>query len=151
MRKVQSYRLDAFDAGEAGPIACIEEGRVRRFRAWPEGQALGLTALGIDAQHWPRVALLTSHAGAEGALVDALVAAGMHGLVVAGCGNGNVHAALEVALQQALAAGVAVLRVSRCAYGGVVGADSSALPAAPGLNGPQARVELMLRLMPKPA
>jgi L-asparaginase len=151
VRKLQSYRLDAFDAGEAGPVACIEEGLVRRFRAWPEGQALGLAALGADALHWPRVALLTSHAGAEGVLVEALVAAGMRGLVVAGCGNGNVHAALEAALQQALAAGVAVLRVSRCAYGGVVGADASGLPAAPALTGPQARIELMLRLMAEPA
>src|SRR6185295_12573140 len=39
VRKVHSYRIDAFDSGDAGPVAAIEEGQVRVFRAWPRGAA----------------------------------------------------------------------------------------------------------------
>jgi L-asparaginase len=145
VRKVHSYRLDAFDAGDAGPIAVVEEGRVRRFRDWPTGQALGLALLDDDAARWPRVAVLTSHAGADGFEVDALVDAGVHGIVVAGTGNGTVHVALEAALRRAAQQGVAVARVSRCAYGGIVGVRDGALPALPALSAPQARIELMLQ------
>jgi L-asparaginase len=150
VRKLHSYRLDAFDAGEAGPIAIIEEGRLRRFRAWPAGQALGLASLVRAPADWPKVAMLTSHAGADGALVQALVDSGVSGIVVAGTGNGTVHTSLEQALWRAAATGVSVVRVSRCAFGGVVGTTGSALPALAALAAPQARIELMLRLMAQP-
>jgi L-asparaginase len=146
VRKVQSYRLDAFDAGEAGPIALLEEGRVRRFRAWPQGQPLGLALL-PDAHRWPWVVLLTSHAGADGAMVEALAEGGVQGIVVAGTGNGSVHEALEAALRRAAGRGIRVVRVSRCAHGGVVGRNASALPALAELGAPQARIELMLDLL----
>ena len=147
VRKVQSYRLDAFEAGEAGPIALVEEGRLRRFRAWPQGQALGLALLRPDAAAWPWVALLTSHAGADGGMVEALAEAGVQGIVVAGTGNGSVHENLEAALQRAAGRGIRVVRVSRCARGGVVGCGGSALPALPELGAAQARIELMLGLL----
>jgi L-asparaginase len=150
VRKLHSYRLDAFDAGDAGPIAVVEEGRLRRFRAWPVGRALGLASLVQAPAHWPKVAVLTSHAGADGAVVQALVDSGVHGIVVAGTGNGTVHTLLEAALLRAAAAGVSVVRVSRCAFGGVIGTSGSALPALSALAAPQARIELMLHLMAQP-
>lgn len=147
VRKLDSYRLDAFDAGEAGPVALLEEGRMRRFRPWPEGRPFGLDALPADAAGWPRVAVLTSHAGADGALVDALVAAGVQGIVVAGSGNGSVHAALDAALRRAMQGGLAVRRSTRCAKGGVVGGTEGDLPSAGALTPVQARIELMLDLL----
>jgi len=150
VRKFHSYRLDAFDAADAGPIAVIGEGQLRRFRDWPTGQALGLDSLARAPAGWPKVAMLTSHAGADGAVVQALVDSGVRGIVVAGTGNGTVHALLETALQRAAGAGVSVMRVSRCAAGAVVGTAGSALPALPALAAPQARIELMLRLMAQP-
>ena len=50
VRKVHPYRIDAFSAGDAGPVGVIEEGRLRRFRAWPQhGAALGVAVLPTDA------------------------------------------------------------------------------------------------------
>jgi L-asparaginase len=154
VRKVHSYRLDAFDSGDAGPLARVEEGRLRRFKAWPEGQALGLDAIAADAARWPWVAVVPSHAGARGEAVDALVAAGVRGLVVACTGNGSLHHALADALARAVAAGVPVRRTSRCAQGVLVeSADISddgaaaALPAAQAATPWQARVDLMLDLL----
>jgi L-asparaginase len=146
--KRHSYRLDAFDSGDAGPIALVREGRVQALREWPRCQALGLDRVASDVTRWPAVEIVASHAGASGLAVDALVAQGVRGLVVAGTGNGSVHAALEASLVDAQAVGVKVLRASRCA-GGVVGDDPSALPSAGALTPAKARVELLLQLMTK--
>jgi L-asparaginase len=148
VRKVHSYRIDAFDSGDAGPVAAIEEGQVRAFRAWPAGEpAVPRAVLDIELQRWPRVEIVLSHAGVGAALVDALIAHGVHGLVVAGTGNGTVHVELEVALRQAQEAGVRVLRSTRCAFGGVVGDGPKALPSAGALTPVKARIELMLELL----
>ncbi len=37
VRKVHTYRLDAFGSGDAGPLGYVEAGRVRQLRAWPPG------------------------------------------------------------------------------------------------------------------
>jgi len=148
VRKVHSYRIDAFDSGDAGPVAAIEEGQVRAFRPWPAGEpAVPRAALDIELLRWPRVEIVLSHAGVGAALVDALIAHGVHGLVVAGTGNGTVHVELEAALRQAQEAGVRVLRSTRCAFGGVVGDDPKALPSAGALTPVKARIELMLELL----
>jgi L-asparaginase len=143
VRKVHTYRPDAFSSGDAGPIAHVEEGRLRRHRDWPRGTPLGLGRIAADPAAWPRVEVVASHAGATGALVRALVAGGVRGLVVAGTGNGSLHRALEEALQLAEAAGVPAWRCTRCATGVVVGSDGPAAALSPW----QARVELMLELL----
>jgi L-asparaginase len=147
LRKVHSYRIDALGAGDAGPLGRIEEGRLRQFRAWPEATGYGLGVVQRDVRDWPRVEIVLSHAGAGPLLVDALCAQPLQGLVVAGTGNGSVHAALEAALRRALAAGVAVRRSSRCAMGVVIGGDADELPSAGELTPVQARIELMLELL----
>lgn len=147
VRKLHSYHLDAFGAGDAGPVAVIDEGQVRRLRDWPLGTALGLAAVATAVETWPRVALICSHAGVDDSLVRAAVAAGYRGLVVEGTGNGTLHQALEPALAEALQAGVQVLRTTRCIAGGVVGAPAGALPSAADLTPAKARVELLLRLL----
>ena len=148
VRKAHSYRVDAFDSGDAGPLAVIEEGHLRLFRPWPRGAvALGQSLIERDPGLWPWVELLTSHAAARGAAVDALVAAGVRGLVVAGTGNGTLHQALQSALLRAQAQGVAVRLATRCAAGPVLGLE---WPAYEGLSAVKARLELTLELL-KPA
>ncbi len=150
LRKVHTYRLDAFGAGDAGWIARVEEGALRRQRPWPEGAALGLARIAADPARWPAVEILTSHAGAGGALVRAAVAAGVRGLVVACTGNGTLHHALEAALREAQAAGVAVRRSSRCLAGAVLAKPGDVFPTAGTLTPVQARVELLLELLASP-
>lgn len=137
LRKADAYRVDAFEGRE---VARIEEGRVRRTGEWPAGTPLGAGVL--DAEPLPRVAWITSHAGFDPALVDAAVAAGFDGLLVAGTGNGTLHADLAAALERARAAGVEVRVTTRCASGRVVGGpDDQATGAA------QARTALWLDLL----
>lgn len=141
LRKVDAYRLDAFDGAE---VARVEEGVVRRTAPWPGGSALGAAVVARPVAQWPRVAWITSHAGSDAALVDGLRAAGFDGLVVAGTGNGTLHHELEAALARAREAGLAVQITTRCASGRVVGPQAA--PDQP-VGPAQARVALLLELL----
>ena len=147
LRKLHGYRVDAFSSGDAGPLALIQEGMVRRWRAWPDSAPAFAAVLDTDPADWPVVDIVTSHGGARGATLDALVAAGARGIVLAGTGNGTVHVTLRAAAQRALQQGVQVMRASRCVAGGVVGEPAGALPSAGDATPAQARVLLLLRLV----
>jgi len=145
VRKTHTYRLDAFGSGDAGPLAMIEAGRLRRFREWPHGTPLGAGL--VRTEHWPRVEIVTSHAGADGSLVDALVAHGVDGVVAAGTGNGSLHHALEASLRRAMTHGVVVRCTTRVPEGRVRLTAADALPVSAAASPQQARVELMLELL----
>lgn len=146
-RKVHPYRLDAFDAGDAGPLAHVEQGGLRVLRGWPPRglEPLGLQVLAADI--WPEVQIVTSHAGADGRLVDLLLDNGVQGLVVACTGNGSIHHDLLAALLRAQRQGVGLLRALRQGSGCIVAGDAVGLPDAGSLTPAQARVELLLRLL----
>lgn len=148
--KQHTYRLDAFTSGDAGPIGYIEEGRLRLLREWPSADPVAARqklAQLAARERWPRVEIILNHAGAGAAIVQALVAQGVDGIVVAGTGNGSVHTDLEQALQQARSSGVKVLRSTRCPQGAVLGRQDDTLPHAGTLSPVKARIALMLELL----
>jgi L-asparaginase len=154
--KVHNYRLDAFDSGDAGALGAMEVGQMRQFRAFPApvrptaARALRLERF-LSAAALPRVALLTSHADADGDGVRAWLAQPserpLRGLVVAGTGNGSVNQLLEAALAEALAGGVRVVRTTRCAWGAVLPRPGQTLPEISGLSPVKARLALALELL----
>jgi len=156
VRKVHTYRLDAFDSGDAGPLAHVEEGALRQLRDWPAvdpGAAASFERMSA-ATNWPRIEILSSHAEARGTLVDALLderrrgaPEPVHGIVLAATGNGTLHHALEAAALRAQADGVAVLRATRCAEGRILSRPGQALRDAGGLTPVKARIALMLELL----
>ena len=147
VRKVHTYRLDAFDSGDAGPIGYVEERQVRLLRSWPQARASRHPALAAlaTAGEWPWVEIVTSHGGASGRLVRCLVADGVRGLVVAGTGNGSIHHVLEEALRAAQEQGVRVVRTTRCAEGVLVG--GGAFDASAATTPAKARIALQLELL----
>ena len=146
--KEHTFRLDAFGSGDAGPIGYVEAGRLRLLREWPaSGDAQRILAAVAKAASWPRVEIVLSHAGAGGALVDALVAQDVQGLVIAGTGNGSIHRDLEAALRKAAAAGVKVVRATRCAQGRILARQDDAFVDSAGLSPVKARIALMLDLL----
>jgi L-asparaginase len=147
VRKAHTYRTDAFSSGDAGPLAYVEEGQLRILRAWPQVEAFGAECLARPPSAWPRVEIVTSHAGCDGRWAGALAALGAQGVVVAGAGNGSVHGQLEAELLKLQAAGIRVLRSTRCADGPVLTTGSDVLPSAGLLTPVKARVELLLQLM----
>ena len=154
VQKVHPYRLDAFDSGEAGPLGVVEEGRVRWLSAQtPEAvQAYPVAGALPGSPDWPRVEIVMSHAGASAHMVRCLCAPvvgvpPLRGLVVATTGNGTVHFALAQALQEAQAAGIRVVRSTRCTQGQIVaGLEGAPLPWTR-WSPVKARIALMLELM----
>src|SRR5262245_4759008 len=64
VRKTHPHKLDAFSSGDVGPLARFEDdGRLRRLRAWPNGDALGIAVLDEEPASWPVVEIVTSHGG----------------------------------------------------------------------------------------
>ena len=160
VRKAHPRRLDAFTSGGGGPLARIVEGRLERTarasqaaeaaaaaQAAEAAPAFGTGRLPAGAGAWPWVETVTSDAGADGRVVDALVGAGVAGIVVAATGNGTVHHRLDAALTAAAARGVAVVRASRCLDGAIVDGDAAATPSAGALTPVKARIELILELL----
>jgi L-asparaginase len=162
VQKVHSYKVDAFSSGDAGPVGVVEEGRVRLYRAWPvyaytqnwplaqvesaQAAIKNIVTAGLPVSDWPRVEIVLSYAGASGLLVDALVAQGVQGLVVAGTGNGTVHADVQAGLLRAVAAGVAVVRATRCVFGRVLATPADLIIDSQGLTPLKARIALTLAL-----
>ncbi|CAG9180971.1 asparaginase [Cupriavidus pampae] len=149
--KTHTSAVDAFVSASGGPLGFVQDDYVRFARApLPRVAILPLPSA------WPLVEIVASYAEPGRVMVDALVAAGVRGIVVAAAGNGSVHEGLGAALADAARQGVAVVRSSR------TGAGHVALPAparaAPGgfasaldLNPYKARVLLLLLLAADPS
>jgi len=164
VQKTHTYRVDAFGSGDAGPVGYVEESVVRQVRNWPSAPVnYALVAIEkiVNLSVWPRVEVLMNHAGANGAIVRALMnpnrnpgqngsaAAGdvpVRGLVIAATGNGTLHHDLEQALLAAQASGVAVVRATRSPMGRVISTPDARFPDSNGLSPVKARIALLLAL-----
>lgn len=150
VQKDHPYRVDAFSSGDAGPVGYVEEGRLILMRNWPQAPvnwAKFAIDSGLSDRVWPRVDIVMNYAGVDGTVVDALLARGVDGIVVACTGNGTLHEALEAALLRAQAAGVAVVRATRCAYGRVLPQAAAVFRDSMGQSPVKARISLLLELM----
>lgn len=147
--KTSTYAVDAFQSPEVGALGWVQDGRVEFQRGVLRPHSAATPFAVVEA--WPRVEIVTSHAGASRLCVDALVAARVNGIVVAGTGNGSIHSNMQAALADAARAGIAVVRASRVGSGHVMrnGAapdDALGFISAGSLNPYKARVLLMLAL-----
>lgn len=149
--KVHPLRLNAFSSGDEGPLGWVEERSVRWARNCPPERPPRCSAKIVrslpEPDLWPQVEIVMSHAGVSGALVKALVAQGVDGIVVAATGNGTLHHVLEQALDAAEQEGVVVRIASRCAEGQVLGEPDAHWASANGLSPVKARICLMLDLI----
>ncbi|QDL94696.1 asparaginase (plasmid) [Paroceanicella profunda] len=116
--KTANFALDAFEAPEFGPLGLVEaDGTLRLARqAPPRPRRFALPA---DARALPRVDIAFSHAGADGAAIDAFIAAGARAIVSAGMPPGRCTPGERAALKRAVAAGVTVVQSSRAPRGRV--------------------------------
>jgi L-asparaginase len=139
-----------------GLVGTVSYGRCEFYRgaagrstADSEFSVEGVTSL-------PRVDIVMAHEGMDGALIDAAVAAGARGLVIAGVGNGNMTAGALAALAAQARKGIVCVRSTRVATGRVgrnleIDDDALGLVASDDLSPQKARVLLRLALLaPRP-
>jgi L-asparaginase len=117
--KTATFRVDAFQAPDTGPLGYVDaDGRVDFYHQPGRPQpAPGL--LPAATPTLPRVDVVVSYVGADGALVRAAVAAGARGIVSAGTGAGRPTPSEQDALEEAAAAGVVVVQAARTGSGRV--------------------------------
>lgn len=148
--KLDTLDLDAFGAPGLGPVGCLVDDRVyfyhrvsRRHTVDSEFSLAGVAEL-------PRVEIIYGHAGQRPELVEALAGMGVAGVVHAGVGGGNVHAAVKHSLWRLAAQGVAVVCASRTGSGVVPynpeEVRKNGFISADNLNPQKARVLLQLAL-----
>jgi L-asparaginase len=100
----------------------------------------------------PRVDIIYAYTDMPADSIDASVANGAKGIVIAGVGNGNMNKIAIEAAARAAKKGVAVVRSTRVATGAVgrnveVNDDEMSFVASDELNPQKARVLLMLALL----
>jgi L-asparaginase len=142
--KTNSTRVETFQAPERGPIAIVEPEGVTYHRPSPGRSAPVFDVSGVH--ELPRVDIIYSYAGADSVEIDAVVAAGAKGIVIAGVGRGNTAPAQDAALRRARERGVIVVVTTRTGSGGVPVKRGGGTIGSGDLNAQKARVLLTLAL-----
>lgn len=140
--KIHSWAVETFTS-ELGPIGLIDQWNDLRYHRQAERSRVFPRPQSLDEA----VPVITSGMGSKGCLVDALDGAGFRALVVEGAGRGAIPPDLREGLERAAETGMIVVVASRCAFGGTAsGFSKGNVIAAGDLNGPKARIKLMLAL-----
>ena len=112
--KLHTTAFTAFGSPNGGTLGRVVGGRVALEQArGPRRRPDPVPAAGA------RVHLLTAGIGSDGSLLDAAIAAGADGIVVAATGAGNTSPGWLAAAERAMAGGVVVALASRCPAGPV--------------------------------
>ena len=111
--KLHTTAFTTFASPNGGTLGRVVDGRVELQRARVPRRRL---AAGPGAG---RVHLLTAGIGSDGSLLEAAVATGADGIVVAATGAGNTSPGWLAAAERAIAAGVVIALASRCPAGAV--------------------------------
>jgi L-asparaginase len=152
LTKTSTTAVQTFLSPLSGLIGTVAYGDVDFYRG-PVGRHTTDSEFSLDGvTQLPRVDIVMAYENMDGALIDAAVAAGAKGVVVAGVGNGNLTAAAVNALAKHAKNGIVCVRASRVATGRVgrnveVDDDKMGLVASIGLNPQKARVLLRLALL----
>jgi L-asparaginase len=149
--KTDTTSVQTFQSLNRGPAGVVHTGKVEWFQ--PMDRKLGgATEFSVDKlDQLPRVDIIYAHANMSPDLIDAAIANGAQGIVVAGVGDGNMTGPALDALTKAAKNGVAVVRSTRLAKGIVlrnneVDDDKLGTVASGELNPPKSRVLLQLAL-----
>lgn len=115
--KTATYRLQTFRAPDFGMLGYVD-GHIVSYYRRTERRAYPDTEFDVSAiETLPRVDISYAYSGADGAEVDAFVAAGAKGIVSAGFAPGMSTEAQVEALKRAVAAGVTVVQATRAGSG----------------------------------
>jgi len=152
LTKTSTTAVQTFLSPQSGLIGTVAYGEADFYRGpigkHTTGSEFSLT--GVKAL--PRVDIIMAYENMDGALIDAAVAAGAKGIVIAGVGNGNMTAAALNTLAKHAKNGIVCVRASRVTIGHVgrnveVEDDKLGLIASMDLNPQKSRVLLRLALL----
>lgn len=149
--KTSTTAVQTFLSPISGLIGTVSYGQPEFYRG-PVGKNTTTSEFSVDNNTvLPRVDIIMASENMDGAMINAAVAAGAKGIVIAGVGNGNMTAAAVTALAAQAKKGIVCVRSSRVTTGNVgrnveIDDDRYGFVASLGLNPQKARVLLRLAL-----
>ncbi len=154
LTKTSTTAVQTFMSPLTGLIGSVAYGEIDFYRG-PVAKNTVDSEFSLDGvTSLPRVDIVMAYENMDGALIDAAVAAGAKGIVIAGVGNGNMTAPALAALTKQAHNGIVCVRSSRVVTGRIgrnveVDDDKAGLVASLDLNPQKARVLLRLALLKK--
>ena len=152
LTKTSTTAVQTFLSPQSGLIGTIAYGEPEWYRG-PVGKNTVNSEFTVDKSTvLPRVDIIMAYENMDGKIIDAAVASGAKGLVIAGVGNGNMTKPALDALAAQSKKGILCVRSSRVATGQVgrnveVNDDSLGTIASLGLNPQKSRVLLRLAML----
>ena len=152
LTKTSTTAVETFVSPSRGLVGTVNYG-VANFYRGPVGRHTTESEFSLDGvTALPRVDIVMAYENMDGKLIDAAVAAGAKGIVIAGVGNGNLTAPALAALAAQAKKGIVCVRSTRVMTGQVgrnveVDDDKLGLVASDDLNPQKARVLLRLALL----
>lgn len=147
--KTSTLRLQTFRSRDFGLLGHADFDKIAYYRM-PERRRMPDTEFDVGRRSdLPRVDISLTYAGADGAVIDALAAAGSQGIVVAAMAPGYTTPAEFEALRRAADQGVTIVQGTRAGSGRVADVPSKRAPGvvlADNLTPQKARILLMLGL-----
>jgi L-asparaginase len=147
--KTSTYRLQTFRSFDYGALGHVDGDGVHFYRSPSRAHMPDTPFAGLALDALPRIDIVYSYAGADGALVDAAVASGARGIISAGFAPGSPTPQQRVAFERAAKSGVVIVQCSRAASGRVAPRRrlrESGIVAGEDLSPQKARILLMLAL-----
>lgn len=148
--KTSTSSVATFQSPQYGPIGLVTKTMIHFHHAPIIREYVNVQSL------TKRVAMLKVYAGMDADIVDAVLASSYDGLVLEGLGQGNVPPAVVPSIQRLLEKRIPIVLVSRCFNGiaqGVYGYEGGGkqledmgVMYTTGLNGPKARLRLLIGL-----
>jgi L-asparaginase len=147
--KTSTYRLQTFRSPDFGALGHVDGDGVHIYRRPTRCHTTG-TDFAVDRMvALPRVDIAYSYGGADGTVIDALVAANANGIISAGLAPGIPTPLEQAALLRARDSGLVIVQSSRAGSGRIAlrrYLDENGIVAADNLNPQKARILLMLAL-----
>ena len=152
LTKTSTTAVQTFMSPLSGLVGTVAYGKIE-YNRQPLGKHTSESEFSVEGlTSLPRVDIIMAHENMDGALIDAAVAAGAKGLVIAGVGNGNLTKAAVDALAAQAKKGIVCVRASRVTVGRVernveLDDDKLGFVASMDKNPQKSRVLLRLALL----
>ena len=148
--KTSTYRVQTFRSLDFGALGHVDGDGVHFYRSPLRAHMPDTAFSGLDlAAPLPRVDIVYSYAGADGALIGAAAGAGARGIVSAGFAPGSPTLEQRTAFERAAKAGIVIVQCSRAFSGRVAPRRrlrESGIVAGEDFSPQKARILLMLAL-----
>ena len=150
--KTNTTNVETFASPNRGPAGLVASGSVTWFEQMDKRHTSDSEfSVGKNVSSLPRVDIIYAHSNMDASLIDAAIAAGAKGIVVAGVGDGNMSKSALDALTSAAQKKILVVRSTRLPAGMVmrnaeVNDDKLGFVASGEFNPGKSRVLAMLAL-----